>query len=99
MFCVGCGFCCTTGPCFLAVIFHPIKSLELIGSSKNWSCPELQWNGTRHLCKVWRIYNLLGEDKGLCLTSFKSNNWRFKPLKDRTKVTREMLYNGDPRGK
>ena len=41
--CVGCGYCCLKVPCPIAIRIYGM------GVSV---CPELQWNGIRHVCRL-----------------------------------------------
>jgi len=81
--CVGCGHCCFSGPCVVALVLH--------GVAFPWStsrCPQLVWDekGKRHLCIAypWRTFArrlgvvINGSD---CILP--SSPWR-KEIKDRT---------------
>jgi hypothetical protein len=79
--CVGSGYCCMKSQCQLSTERH--------GYVKG-ACPELKWNGERHLCglmlddkggdyaKFW-----LSEGAGCCSPL---NSWRREPLRDRRRL-------------
>jgi hypothetical protein len=82
--CVGSGYCCAKAPCVAAMREHP----ELLGGP----CPELEWNGERHLCgllmnateeKAKWLKEQLAIGAGCCSPL---NSWRREPLKDRTRL-------------
>ncbi len=76
--CLGSGYCCMKSQCQLSVEKHGLV---------RGACPELQWNGERHLCglmldaergeyaKYW-----LAEGTGCCSPL---NSWRREALRDR----------------
>jgi len=76
--CMGSGYCCVKAQCQTSLAIHGAQPL----------CPELGWNGTRHVCKLmllpgaegarYREAQYAGEG---CSSSL--NSWRREPLKDR----------------
>lgn len=82
--CVGCGWCCRTGPCAVALL----KVLPLAWPfSRGWVCPALAWDGRRHLChwhgwrQAFKAVGLIGYGEACIM---RNNPWRFGPLCDRT---------------
>jgi hypothetical protein len=76
--CMGSGYCCVKAQCQVSLQKHGVQKL----------CPELDWNGSRHVCKLMLLPGNEGEfyRKGLyagegCSSSL--NSWRREPLKDR----------------
>jgi hypothetical protein len=82
------------------MILHPLFGTKtILINDGSWSCPELRWNGQRHICGAWGFYTFISMgDSGQCLRGFWGNRWMMTPLRNRVGVTRAMLYNGDPRG-
>jgi hypothetical protein len=80
--CIGSGFCCMKSQCVFSVAIH--------GTIKGKACPELLWNGERHLCNLMikgdgrnnpEYYRgSLAEGAGCCSGM---NSWRMEPLQDR----------------
>jgi len=82
MICIGSGYCCWKAPCGEAVKIH--KDLT------SGPCPELRWNGERHMCGLIldaddeekkRLMASLSIGQGCCSSL---NSWRREPLQDRT---------------
>jgi len=79
--CMGSGYCCVKAQCQTSLAMHGSQPL----------CPELDWNGTRHVCKLmllpgaegarYREAQYAGEG---CSSSL--NSWRREPLKDRRQL-------------
>ncbi len=77
--CIGCGYCCRQALCDFAKYQHPTAEY----------CPELKWNGERHLCQLMLLpgeegqsyRDLLRAEMG-CLSPY--NPWWIEPLRDRT---------------
>jgi len=81
--CIGSGYCCWKAPCHEAQRAHD-------GALTSGPCPELRWNGERHLCGLIldadaetaeRLKRSLSVGAGCCSGL---NSWRREPLKDRT---------------
>lgn len=51
--CIGCGYCCITHPCAYGKQRHP----------EPWEnhCPELEWTGERHICRMMNQSRGMGE--------------------------------------
>lgn len=49
--CVGCGYCCIKSVCLVSASLH--KGFR--------ECPELKWNGFRHVCKLMELLGERGE--------------------------------------
>ena len=80
--CIGSGYCCWKVPCGEALRVHPQLT--------SGPCPELKWNGERHLCglvlrsgekEAERLKSSLSIGDGCCSPL---NTWRRDPLEDRT---------------
>ena len=81
--CIGCGYCCTKSTCMYGNHLHPGLHDKI--------CPELLWDGTRHVCKPMLQPGKAGEDCRLALYAGEGccsnlNSWRREPLQDRTKI-------------
>ena len=78
--CIGCVYCCTKCACVT------VKMLYNNGLEK---CPELIWNGERHVCGLMLLPDPLGHQyrkelasgEGCCSSL---NSWRYEPIIDRT---------------
>ena len=44
MACVGCGYCCIRNTCAFGVALHP--------DAGDRNCPELEWTGSRYVCRL-----------------------------------------------
>ena len=42
--CVGCGYCCIRNTCAFGVALHP--------DAGDRNCPELEWTGSRYVCRL-----------------------------------------------
>ena len=79
--CVGCGYCCIRQTCTFGRQRHP----DAVGEM----CPELEWNGTRYLCRAMMLPGSMTAfyreqlQAGLGCRSY-YNPWR-KEIKKRTK--------------
>lgn len=79
--CIGSGYCCVKVQCSISLAKHGQQKL----------CPELDWNGKRHVCKLMLLPGKAGarhradlyEGAGCCSSL---NSWRREPLKDRRKL-------------
>jgi len=80
--CVGSGYCCWKAPCGEAMKVHP--------GLRGGPCPELRWNGERHLCglivdagqeRSQQLMGSLAVGEGCCSPL---NSWRRGALRDRT---------------
>jgi len=96
--CVGCGYCCVKAPCPIA--------LRIYGNGIT-KCPELIWNGTRHICRLCTLPLPLGNEyrkelsvgEGCCSSL---NTWRtniinripveFKPTNVLTSEFQDFLF-------
>jgi hypothetical protein len=79
--CIGCGFCCVQAMCVAGRYLHPELDDQVV-------CPELHWNGQRHVCLLMEQPGIAGERyrQGLyagegCCSNL--NSWRREPLKNR----------------
>jgi len=90
--CVGCGYCCITTPCYV--------SRRIYGDGIE-GCPELEWIGTRYICKLCNRGTLSERYKeelfigaGCCSNL---NSWRkdVKPRKNEN-IIEENLVTLDP---
>lgn len=86
--CIGCGWCCVKAQCSTSLRLHNVLP----------ECPELYWNGERHLCKLAMLPEPIVRDyrqelhigAGCCANM---NSWRREPLKDRRKISKnEQMY-------
>lgn len=79
--CVGCGWCCWKTPCWVSIRIHGTAIAP---------CPELRWNGTRHVCKLMEMEGQLGANyrkelfagEGCCANL---NSWR-RDIRNRVEV-------------
>lgn len=56
--CIGCGYCCDSGPCPVAVWYCGLRSLW------KWNgCPFLFWNGERYRCAKHNIRFWFWDDR------------------------------------
>ncbi len=79
--CIGCGYCCIAIQC-------PISSL-IYGYVQ--TCPALEWNGLRHVCKLMKLPGDLGDFFRLQIGSGTGctepgNPWRKEVLRSRLTI-------------
>jgi len=89
--CVGCGYCCIRNTCAFGVALHP--------HDRDKICPELEWIGTRYVCKLMGdhpladFYRLELQSGGGC-RSF-NNPWR-QNVRPRTNEESRTIVSGTP---
>lgn len=94
--CVGCGYCCVKAPCSAAQRIHGYNGL--VNEKGLTECPELQWDGSRHVCRLMTLPDPLGFEfrqelyagEGCCASLF--NSWRDE-LKDRRPPKKKEVVN------
>jgi len=92
--CIGCGWCCVSGPCMVALVLHPGSFFKIDGgcfrqTRFEWKkgCPSLRWDGKRHRCGAYH-WRLIGKRLGQiregtrCINP--GNKFRAQKLRDRT---------------
>ena len=92
--CIGCGWCCVSGPCMVALVLHPGSFFQVDGGCfgqprLEWKegCPSLRWDGQRHRCGAYH-WRLMGKRFGFvnegdhCI--FPGNEFRNQKLRDRS---------------
>ncbi len=89
--CVGSGYCCVKAQCMVSLALHGRKD----------ECPELDWNGQRHVCKLMlmpdpqgaNVRRQLSAGAGCCSSL---NSWRREPLRDRRRLPVISAGQGEP---
>jgi len=84
--CIGCGFCCVSAPCPLAVKMYNLSSFY---GGATLPCPALSWNGKRHMCaNAEKHRGQLAIGKG-CRTAL--NPWRRETIRCRLEGIEKTL--------
>jgi hypothetical protein len=92
--CIGCAWCCATGPCLPALLKLGIPGASLwkdaakADGTISWSpCPFLTWDGQRHWCSIHdfrakvNLHWLFGPSDHCIMPE---NSWWYQPPRDRT---------------